>query len=446
MQKISCSLRFLFLLILPASAFAQLLPVSAHAVLYFPHFADGGSPAQQWQTTFTFVNPSSSPVDAQLNLLDNDGQPLALDLGSGLTGTLNFTVPANGLQIFRSRIASPSIVTGWAFAIATYPLDATVAFRAIANGKAQTEVTAEPTLPTPIYMSAASPFLGIALANGYGYPINVQLTLHDSNGSLVGTQMVVIAPRNHTSFTLANKFPALSTSFIGTVSISGIGPNDWFLAWTLNGDSLGVISALPPGRSAWPVSQFERILDVYETVLRAAAPFIGPQAPTLQIPSDPIVNAYAQGGNTVAIYLALAELISDSPSELAFAIGHELGHIYQQRNGGRLLYNPDLEFDADTWGLIFSIAAEYDPYASAGTLSKLAMATGTAGLTTQFEQQLSGDAHQSFNTRLASIFNTISLACSDPAVTATCNQYKSLIHPHLPSTAPLLRKEPSEPR
>ncbi len=243
MQKISCSLRFLFLLILPASAFAQLLPVSAHAVLYFPHFADGGSPAQQWQTTFTFVNPSSSPVDAQLNLLDNDGQPLALDLGSGLTGALNFTVPANGLQIFRSRIASPSIVTGWAFAIATYPLDATVAFRAIANGKAQTEVTAEPTLPTPIY-----------------------------------------------------------------------------------------------------------------------------------------------------------------------------------------------------------IAAEYDPYASAGTLSKLAMATGTAGLTTQFEQQLSGDAHQSFNTRLASIFNTISLACSDPAVTATCNQYKSLIHPHLPSTAPLLRKEPSEPR
>ena len=31
--------------------------------------------------------------------------------------------------------------------------------------------------------------------------------------------------------------------------------------------------------------------------------------------------------------LALAELISDSPSELASVIGHEFGHIYQVRNG-----------------------------------------------------------------------------------------------------------------
>jgi len=59
-------------------------------------------------------------------------------------------------------------------------------------------------------------------------------------------------------------------------------------------------------------------------------------APTLNIGAETdnnAINAFAANGNTVQVNLALPQLISDSPSELAFAIAHESGHIYQQRAG-----------------------------------------------------------------------------------------------------------------
>ena len=135
--------------------------------------------------------------------------------------------------------------------------------------------------------------------------------------------------------------------------------------------------------------------------------------------------------------LALSELISDSPSELAFAIGHEMGHIYQQQNAGMQLFDSDIEFDADQWGVILSLYAGYDPYAAAGTLAKLAMATGSSGLATQFEAQLAADAHKSFNTRLDNIYNALVTACSDPNNAAVCAKYRGIFHPNFPPTVPL---------
>ena len=101
-------------------------------------------------------------------------------------------------------------------------------------------------------------------------------------------------------------------------------------------------------------------------------------------------------------------------------------------------FNSDVEFDADIWGTIIALTAGYDPYASAGTLAKLSMATGDAGLASQFENQLSSDAHKSFNTRLDNVFSTLVEACSSSsAVASACAAYKSIAHPNLPSIAPL---------
>ena len=163
----------------------------------------------------------------------------------------------------------------------------------------------------------------------------------------------------------------------------------------------------------------------------------GPNAPQLKINYDSEINASAFGGNTVTINRSLSELISDSPSELAFAIGHELGHIYQQRTRDfRFDGNP--EFDADVWGLILSLSSGYDPYGAAGTLAKLAMVSGRAGLLSQFEDQLRPDAHKSFNQRLENVFDTISSACnSNIEMRNLCATYKGIIHPTFPPTAPL---------
>ena len=44
------------------------------------------------------------------------------------------------------------------------------------------------------------------------------------------------------------------------------------------------------------------------------------------------------------------------------------------------MFNKDVEVDADIWGTLISMSAGYDPYAAAGTLAKLSMATGASGL------------------------------------------------------------------
>ena len=81
------------------------------------------------------------------------------------------------------------------------------------------------------------------------------------------------------------------------------------------------------------------------------------------------------------------------------------------------------------------MTAGYDPYAAAGTLGKLSMASGQAGLLTQFEDQIGSDAHQSFNTRLDNLFTLMKLVCAQ--VPSVCAAYKSGYHSHLPGIAPL---------
>jgi hypothetical protein len=227
------------------------------------------------------------------------------------------------------------------------------------------------------------------------------------------------------------------------VRLSGKAAPDYFLAWTLNGDS-GVISSLPSGRLAWPISHGERILLVYAKVFDAAqralsglgVDLTAAPATTLQISSDPVINAFASPNGTVQINLALSELISDSPSELAFAIAHELGHMVQYRTK-RFAFSPNAEFDADTYGMLFSLFAGFDPYAAAGTLAKFDMARGQAGLLAQVFDNFSGDLHGSFNERIAAVFGTIQILCAIPSYAPTCALYKSAVHPHIPNPAPL---------
>lgn len=51
------------------------------------------------------------------------------------------------------------------------------------------------------------------------------------------------------------------------------------------------------------------------------------------------INSYAAASNEVHIFMYLAELISDSESEPAFVVGHEVGHIVQYQKQ-QLIYVP----------------------------------------------------------------------------------------------------------
>ena len=329
---------------------------------------------------------------------------------------------------------------GWAVAYCSLPVQATANYRVFVKGVPTQEMSAQATLRTTRYMSVADKLLAIAIANPMiDTPANVILEFRDTEGRAVGGSAIANIPASgHTSFYLYEKLPGVGSSS-GSLHISSADPpHDEFVAWTLGSDDLGIWSTLPPGPLMWPISHWDRIWLVYLDVANVAVKTNDlTSVPELRILGGLGINAYAEGGSRVEITLGLSQLISDSPSELAFVIGHELGHIYQQRNNNQLLFDTNPESDADYWGIMLALGAGYDPYGIAGALGKFSMASGEAGLITQFLHE-HFSVHRSFNTRLESAFNTLRNVCnSDPTLKALCNEYKRKYHPNLPAIAPL---------
>jgi hypothetical protein len=313
-----------------------------------------------------------------------------------------------------------------------------VAFRQLLRGRASVEVTALATQPTINYDSVATAQLGIALANPWESTTVVSIELQDANGNRLGTLPLSLPPLGHRAFNLSGLFSGLPPDFQGTVSIESAetNPPHDFVAWTVYADA-SVISSLPSGRYGWPVPHVERIVTVFSKLHAAAEatfPDVFRTPVSLKILPDKQVNAYARGGEEVAVYQALSELIGDADSELAFAIGHELAHIWQQRTG-RNSAEPELE--ADAVGTMLLLVAGYDPYAGAGALGKLQIASRIQGLLGEALRE--EDIHRSFSTRIQTAYETLQTACSFNAeMQQLCQRYKIRVHPHFPDHLPLV--------
>jgi hypothetical protein len=451
-------------------------PEDAQVNLYFPHLADGGG-AQRWQTRFTFVNPSpTTTAAASLYTVSDNGSPWNIDLGSGPRSRLNFSVPPGGRLTLTSAsgtsASGPQLATGWAYAFSTMPLQATVAFREMAGSTPVLDLTAPATLPSGEYRSAGNRNLGIALANQYsGQSVSISVTAFDQNGNTVGSAQVTLPPLGHQSFNLVQLIPSLPANFLGSVVMAPATQTEetlQFLAWTLNEDS-GMLSTLPPGRLEWPISHGDRIWLVFRRVLDAArrwqttVNFDGAQglaqgpvqldAP-FQFRDPNQFNADSSTNGHIQIPHSLSELISDSPSEIAWIVAHELGHQVQFRiKGGQPVFanlTSDIETDADIVGMFLTMGAGYDPYAAAGALAKLAMGSGQASPLDQAMLDVSVSfgvqAHPSYGTRINNLWTLLKQICSGSAVSATCQQYKSLVHPDFPAYAPLVRTGSQQPQ
>jgi hypothetical protein len=428
----------ILLVVLSAIAAGQGLPIGAHVDLYFPQFADGGDSTQTWQTTLTFVNPNDSEASVRLRVRGNDGQPLSVDLGSGLFNSHTFTVPPHGSTVLKSRMTSPTVLTGWVIATCSIPVQATMAFRYFANGVPQQEITAPPTLPGLRYTSFANADLGIAVANAWSdIPVSVILTLRDRNGAVVGARRITVPALGHTSFNLREYFSDLPPDFSGMLEMKSANPPvEDFVAWTMNADT-GMFSALPSGTSDWPLSHWERLNLIYARLASTAIQnHLLNSAPKIVIDDSQSINAFSIGADTVQISLGMSELMCDSTSELAFVLAHELGHLIQLQTGDRS-HDPNIEFDADIKATILLLMSGYDPYAGTGALAKLKMATGVSGLIPQIDHQPAPDANSAFSLRLDAAYSNLVKACADPDAQPYCQIYKSVIHPHFPDVAPL---------
>lgn len=428
----------LTVLVLPAPA--QFHPESAHVILNFPQLADGGTPAQQWQTTFVFMNTNSWLATCQLEIRDGNGRPLPLDLGQGSSATHRFTIAPDGSHQLRSQVASSTIVVGWAQAICTAPVQGTVLFRAIEGGTLRVEISAAAVVPAGGFASVANADLGIAIANPVfaDRTLEIEVIAVDAAGRTIGSRTIPLCGLCHTAANLGTLIPGLGPGFQGSVRISSQRPSDVFIAWTLNADR-GLLSSLPNGALSWPISHLDRILLVYRKLFNAATsafPQIDFSRMRLVTSSEPVINAFARADGLIQINIALAELISDSPSELAAVIGHEIGHYIQYRTGQPHLFYQNAELDADSWGAFLSMAAGYDPYGGAGVFGKLMMASRRTGLLhQQFDNLL--DPHTSFSNRMGVLLDTLTTVCAHPSARLFCQQYKELVHPTLPPDLPL---------
>ncbi len=434
----------------------QLDTVTSHNHLYFPQLADGGNATSKWQTTLTFVNLSTMD-DATVYLWfysDPDGSPWSIDFGAcgtGPTSELILSIPPRGMKMCQSQVSSPAVKVGWAYGVATVPVQATASFRTIIGGVPAFEVSAEPTLPTWRYTSFANRNLGIAIANPSSDTISVILTAYDSGGSSLGDQTISLPANNHISNGLTHWFPGLPSDFAGSVTLTGADPSsDAFIAWTLNSFDGTVISTLPQGRAAWPLApltHWDQVWRAFRKVWVAAVDsgynFLPASytMPTLNVVEDLTVNAVTPDANTIQISEALSQLISDSPGELAFVLGHQMGHLYQMRNGGAQIFNPDIEVDADVWGVFLTALAGYDVYSATGALVKEAAATGYGMSPGGFDGWADpNDAYTDITSRLQnSIGPSILQACNvttDTDVAAICLWDRAVGHSYFPAAVP----------
>ena len=183
-----------------------------------PHIAAQGD----WNTMFTFVNKSSSPVQSRLGLLGNNGSQLSLPLlfpqqasaaGPLLAASLDRTLAANAsLVIQTAGPNTPPVTEGSAQFNATGAVDGFAVFSFL-----PTKQEAVVPLETRNASSYLLPFdntnnvvLGVALENVSALAANVQVVIRDDAGVQTETGAIALQGGAHSSFVLSGQF--LSTA------------------------------------------------------------------------------------------------------------------------------------------------------------------------------------------------------------------------------------------
>jgi len=421
-----------------ASAWPQLQPANSGVLLYLPHLADGGPVEQRWQTTLTFTNSSSVDVASASVVVDfygDNGSPLSLDFGDGPKSTVSFEIPANGIRVLQSRMASADLVTGWAVARASRPIQGSLSFRMYSRGQPALEIASHSTPPSYNFIYPATSRLGIAVANPNNSYTTVWLRLRDSTGAEIGQQSIMLSPLGHTAFNLWQKFSGLSDTFTGTLELGAAADFQYFVAWALGADA-SLIYSLPSGEFGWPPYHWERIWRVFLKLRAAAQKVTDMTGVQLEISPTQKINASASrdssGQDKVTITFALSEFMGDADSEVAAVAAHELAHVIQFR----MNRVPD-ELEADRVGTWLLLLAGYDPYAMLGMLGRLQAAAGDPGLLGQILREFM-DTHGSFPTRIATVLDALKYVCSySEEAQKACEVYKGLFHPRFPANMPL---------
>lgn len=198
---------------------------------------------------------------------------------------------------------------------------------------------------------------------------------------------------------------ALGPAFVAAQSAGYLNPQDVAKAQQEHADVVQELGGAETGPRAAYVESVGRKVGAYSGILNPG------QMLHFTTLNSAVENAFSVPGGYVYITRQLMTLMDDE-SQLAFALGHEVGHIaanhararqqYAQRNPlgvfGQILgsifgqsaigsviaaraqldtlrFSRDQEYQADTLGLRYMISAGYDPAGAAGILASISRAT-----------------------------------------------------------------------
>jgi len=438
-----------------APAQPALVPRNAQSVLYFPHLTEGGPDANNaWQVMFSFVNTNSVAANVSISFYNDDGSPMMLDFGSGAASSLAVSIPPMGSHVFRSQLThkGPQSVWGWAAGQSDMPVFAQLNYRGMSNGTVTAELATNATTGTAQWTSMANAGMGIAVANpSPADTMNYTVVARDSAGTEMGSKTGQLPPHGHNAFNL-NTWMTLPADFTGSVTITGATANESIykpVIWAVGTDS-GAFATLPDGRALMPDDQTARAMRVWGRVLSMAHQLGYNVTPTLTIApgtapggiANAMASAEASGSGQVTMYMSLVEMMGDSDGELAFLMGHELGHVIQCKTNGcktpvDMRMGSDYESDADEMGMLISTSAGYDSFSGAAAYAKLQMGNGQVsmgmmGSATVWEDMTSANPQNFFAGRVNMMYQVQQRMCSNPAVpSSSCQAFKNLMHPSM---------------
>jgi hypothetical protein len=213
---------------------------SATYTYYFPHLAFGGG----WQTTLTFVSYSRVAAVCETAFYSDSGAPLPVPFadttGSGRTDNLSV---AGNVHAQTQAAANTPLITGWASAQCSQPMQASLLYRLYSGGVAQSEAGVNAmTTPATEFVSFAQTQTGLAYANpSTSTASTLTITALDTTGAKLGSTQVILGAGQHGS---ANTGPLLGlANFAGSVQLTADSP---IVAVFLNAEVFPVFSSLPP--------------------------------------------------------------------------------------------------------------------------------------------------------------------------------------------------------
>ena len=199
---------------------------SAQNKSYLSHIVNGNYGSGTYRMTFVLFNNTDTDTSALLELTDDNGAPLVLTIGGTTNSSFTIQLPAGSSQTLQSD-GRGNVVVG----AATVTCAANIGVSAIfsiynANGDFITETgvgDSEPLTSFVLPVDTTGLFnTGLALFNVGSASVNVVMTLRNTNGQQVGSNVEVsLAGHNHLARFISGAgqlFPAVS-NFQGTLLV-----------------------------------------------------------------------------------------------------------------------------------------------------------------------------------------------------------------------------------